>query len=135
MADMPKPSSTSTRSRFGRTFSRVFSASRNCSATYSARRSAVVLATGRSCAIAPRKDPAAVGEPDFDLLAGVGHADGRMFRGQKHPMVQFGQDRPQQFPQDDEVDHALLGVQRAFDFGRHAVVVPVQPFAVVRRPP
>ena len=49
-------------------------------------------------------------------------------------MVQFGDDLFRRVADGGEIHHALVLVQRAGDFRRHAITVSVQPLAG-RRPP
>ncbi len=51
--------------------------------------------------------------------------------GQKHMVIQLGDNITQDVAEGDKIDDVLVLVQRAMNLGRHSVIVTVQAFADV----
>ena len=73
----------------------------------------------------------AIGESSFDLIVDGGDADLGMFAGKQDVMVEFSDELLEGVAEEEKIDHATAGVERAGDFGGDAVVVAVEALAEV----
>ena len=80
-------------------------------------------------AVAAGKHPAAVGERGRHFAAVVLDANLRMLGRQQHVVIELGGDLAELRADQQKIDDELILVERPVDFGRHVIVVAVQPLA------
>jgi hypothetical protein len=82
-------------------------------------------------AVAVWKEPLPLATSDSDLLRFYLNSDVSVPRSQQHMMVEFIRDRLGEPFQRNEIEQIVVFIQVAFDFHRSAIVVAVQPLALV----